>query len=55
MYILYRGIGTQRSSNLAPRGASLMGVFQLAVGSLVLLGQTALHALNALSNCRFVP
>ena len=30
-------------------------VFQIAVGSLVLLGQAELHALNALSNCRFVP
>ena len=32
----------QRSSNLAPGGASLRGVFQLAVGSLVLLGQTTI-------------
>ncbi len=32
----------QRSSNLAPGGASLRRVFQLAVGSLVLLGQTTI-------------
>ena len=46
------------SHRISKGGAKLIFVFllfQLAVGSLVLLGQTALHALDALSNCRFVP
>ncbi len=42
---------TWSSPSEVPQSFSL---FQLAVGSLVLLGQAELHALNALSNCRFI-